>query len=96
VTGSLRLRQDHISWAETDTEVVILNLETAKYLVINAAGRVLWKQLCIGTTHEQMERLLRHSFGLDARSAGADVADFVLELDSYGLLIGLNVEPNNV
>jgi hypothetical protein len=86
-----RQRVDDLSWREIEQEVVILDLRSATYLRLNAAGSVLWHQLEAGATFEQMERFLSHRFGLEGEVAQRDVTAFVESCATKGLIERLEV-----
>jgi hypothetical protein len=86
VSSGLRVVDDKISWTETANEIIVLNLETSKYLVVNSAGRALWHSLVLGTTHHDLVRELCETFGLLETDARSDVDLFLVDLQTYGLL----------
>jgi hypothetical protein len=81
-----RQRENDLSWREIDEEVVILDLRTATYLRLNAAGAVLWGLLEPGATVTQMAGALADRFGLDSNRARDDVAAFVESCATTGLV----------
>jgi hypothetical protein len=81
-----RLRADTVTWRDMGGEVVALDLEHSQYLGVNAAGRVLWVSLASGATEPQMVAALSSRFGIDQGRAQADVAAFLRDARSRGLL----------
>jgi hypothetical protein len=71
-------------------EAVILDLESLHYFSLNAAATLLWKHLRSGaaTSVEELGDVLANAFGLDRRSAEADAAQFVAELERQQLVSG--------
>jgi hypothetical protein len=84
--GVHRLRSDGLSWREVDGEVIALDHQTAAYLSVNAAGRVLWRALAAGATTPQLVDLLVQEFGLEREPAKADVDAFLDAVARQGLL----------
>lgn len=86
--GELMMRVDEslLSWRETDDGVVVLNLETSRYLQINGSGRLLWTQLVSGATRSDLVTALLDEYGIAEDTAATDVDRFVTGLVSAGLL----------
>jgi Coenzyme PQQ synthesis protein D (PqqD) len=83
----LRLDETAMSWQETDDGVVVLNLATSRYLVINDSGKVLWERLLEGATRSELAEHLVTVYEIETPVAAADVDDFVADLTACGLLV---------
>ena len=83
----LRLRHDEVYWREADDEIVVLDAEAGRYLAANASAAILWQRLVDGATREELAAALREAYGLSAEIAERDVAAFVDDLASRGLLV---------
>lgn len=83
----LQLRADRVSWSELDEEVVILDLDTSRYLRLNETGALLWKELQTPATVEQLHHRLLDAYDVDEEEARAGVASFITQLEEYGLLL---------
>ncbi len=86
MTRSLKVVDDKISWTETSDEIIVLNLETSKYLVVNNSGRILWHTLVSGTTDDELIKILRTEYELGETVAAEDVELFLAALVTHGLL----------
>lgn len=82
-----RVKPDAIVWQRVDEEIVYLDLQSSKYLSVNAAGAALWDQLLAGVSREELVARLAEQFALTADRAEADVDAFLAELDRRGLLV---------
>lgn len=83
-----RLRPGAVSWREADGEVIALDLTTSDYLGVNASGKVLWTRLADGATSGELATALVAEFGVDRARAEADVAAFLDDARTRGLLEG--------
>jgi hypothetical protein len=72
-----RQRADDLVWREIDNEVIVLDLRSAQYLSLNAAGVVLWEALEIEQSEGQLAELLAERFGIDADLARQDTRAFI-------------------
>lgn len=83
----LRLDESTMSWRETDDGIVVLNLSTSRYLVVNDTGKFLWDLLLVGATREQLTDRLVEKFDIEAGIADADVGEFIQQLTATGVLV---------
>ncbi|HVF53265.1 MAG TPA: PqqD family protein [Actinomycetota bacterium] len=83
---SLKLRDADVVWREVEGEVVAFDMRSSNYLSVNRAGACLWPMLAKGATTESLVSRLAETFGLTDLEAQTDVAAFVAELRSKGLL----------
>jgi hypothetical protein len=84
--GTVRLDEATMSWTRTDDGIVVLNLETSRYLSINLTGQVLWDRLLGGTEPEELVAALIDAFEISRDQARTDVDAFLGALRSNGLL----------
>ena len=82
----LRIADETLSWAESVDEIVILNLKTSRYLVVNSSGRQLWRLLSNGSTRDELVAALADAHSISKEEAELDVESFLSELDTHGLL----------
>ncbi|QNG38279.1 PqqD family protein [Geodermatophilaceae bacterium NBWT11] len=83
---TIRLRPGAVSWREADGEVIALDLGTSDYLGVNATGAALWTRIAEGSTAAELVGVLQAQFDVSADRAAADVAAFVGDLRTRGLL----------
>jgi hypothetical protein len=93
VTGALRLRADNLFWREVQGELVALDADGSRYFATNTSGAVLWKRLREGATEADLVDALCERYKVSREEAEADVAAFVRELSSRGLLEATGTAP---
>ena len=81
----VRVAADHLEWREVESEVVILDLRSSRYLSMNSSAAALWKQLLLGAASEKLVEALRSTYGLSEERASADVHAFLDEVIRLGL-----------
>lgn len=84
--GWLRLRTDDLTWREVGDELLVLKLSTGTYLTLNAVGKELWSKLEDGATGTQLAEGLVERYGISSEQAAEDVASFIGDMTSSGLL----------
>jgi len=84
--GQMKLRDHGLSWQEIDGELVILDLESSKYLTTNTSGAFLAKTLTDERSTDDLVDALVREYGIDRERATADAGAFVEELTRKGLL----------
>lgn len=84
---SVRLREESLTWQTVGDDVIVLDLENSRYLQVNGSGRLLWEALATATTESDLADLLMSSFDIDRSRANADVAAFLADLRSRGLIV---------
>jgi hypothetical protein len=82
----VRLRSESLFWRESGGEIVALDADASHYFSANPSATALWTQLVEGATEAELAATLCESFGVSREVAEADVAAFVKELSSRGLL----------
>jgi hypothetical protein len=80
-----RLRNDAVSWAETDDGIAVLDLKRSVYLAVNVSGASLWRRLSHGATVRDLTALLQSEFDVDEKMADADVHEFLADAARLGL-----------
>lgn len=83
---TLRLRADDLTWQELDGEIVVLDLRSSKYYVINGSGTRLWERLAANASTEDLALELETTYALPPATAREHVSDFVSDLERKGLL----------
>jgi hypothetical protein len=83
---TLRLRADDLTWQELDGEIVILDLRSSKYYVINGSGTRLWERLASDASTEDLADELEATYALPPATAHEHASDFVSDLRRKGLL----------
>ena len=71
---------------EIDGELVILDLESQRYMGTNRTATQLWPLLERGASVDELAEALQAAFGIDAERAAVDAAAFVEGLEQFGLL----------
>lgn len=84
----MRLRTSGVSIRYLDREAVILDLDTSKYLSINATGAVILKALTVGAEPDEMVAAVVERFDIDRTAAESDVRTFLDTLRQLGLIEG--------
>jgi hypothetical protein len=80
--------RDDLTWTESDDgNVVILDLQTSRYLKISATGSELWSLLSEWTTQDALAASLVTKFGIDEDTAERDTDLFIEGLRSHNLLL---------
>ncbi|MCA1735534.1 MAG: PqqD family protein [Actinobacteria bacterium] len=82
----LSLRPEALDWVDVEEEVVVLDSDRSIYLATNPSGAVLWRRLIEGATQRDLEVALVEAFEISHDRAAVDVATFVDQLHSLGLL----------
>jgi Coenzyme PQQ synthesis protein D (PqqD) len=82
----LRLQGNRVDWCEVEGELIALARAESVYLAGNTSAAILWRALANGTTETNLEALLVSTYGISAEAAHADVAAFLADLGSRGLL----------
>jgi len=81
-----RLRDEGLAAQSLDEEIVVLDLRSSTYLLLNATGAILWPPLQTGATMPALARVLVDEFAIDDADALRDATTFVTELQRLGLL----------
>ncbi len=83
----MQLRSKDLTWHVVGDELVVLDLEGSVYLSINGSGRLLWERLAESSTVDDLIGCLVENFDVDGSTAEQDVASFLADLQSRGLLL---------
>lgn len=75
--AKLNLRKHDLSWRETESEVIVLDVRTSRYFSVNRSGMVLWRLLANGATVEELKQALVEAFDISASHADTDVKSFL-------------------
>jgi hypothetical protein len=81
-----RIRKQGISWRELDGQIVVLDLESSKYVTVNGAGAVIWERLIPGATLDEIVNELVEVFDIDVETARSDSEAFLDELRTRRML----------
>jgi hypothetical protein len=82
----VQLRSDRVEFVDVGGEVVVLDAVQLLYYSVNESGAHLWAALRAGATPAELRRVLIENHGVSEDQAAADVAAFLEQLDSAGLL----------
>ena len=82
----VRLREADVVWRTVEDEVIVLDTRTWSYVSVNDTGGVLWESVVAGATVDDLAGKLVDAFGIDRKTARADVATFVDALAEHGLI----------
>lgn len=83
----MRMRTEGVTWQEIDGELVILDLQTSKYLTTNAVGGLLAKHLTEDRSVDDLVQLLVATYGIDETMARRDTVAFLDQLRGKSLLV---------
>lgn len=81
-----RVRAEGIATQDLGDEVVVLDLKSSSYLLLNATGAALWPALAKPTTIAELSVVLTDRFDVDEERATTGAAGFVHELLGLGLI----------
>lgn len=72
--------------ATLDDEAVLLNVETGIYYGLDSVGTRIWSMVALGATESDIIATLTTEYEVELRVLQQDVADFVMQLVSKGLV----------
>jgi hypothetical protein len=81
-----RVRADDIATQDLGDEVVVLDLRSSSYLLLNPSGAVLWPALAEPVSIASLAGVLTDRFDVDEDQATTDASAFVHELLGLGLI----------
>lgn len=79
---------DDLVWQEVDGGLVLLDLRSSTYLILNRTGSQLWSMLVQGHNEVDLAGRLVEDYGLSTDHAERDVRSFMEHLRSNHLLAG--------
>lgn len=82
----MRLRDSGLSSRKISGEVVVLDLESSRYLTINGSGVLLFDMLHEEHDRDELVAALLAAFEVDEDTAVRDVDTFIADLSRAGLL----------
>jgi hypothetical protein len=82
----LRLKGDEVVWREVDEELVVLELSSTTYLMLNGSAKQLWLRLADGATSEELVTMLIDLFQISPEQARTDAESFLSNLTERKLL----------
>ena len=82
----LKLRADGIVWRQVGDELVLLELESGRYLSVNQTGATLWPLLLEGCPATRLVDELVQSYGIAPEQAREDADRFLASLRGMGML----------
>ena len=85
VGASVRPKEDVIARTVGD-ETILLDLQSGTYFTLNRVGSVIWQALQDGPSIDELTADVVAGFEIDAPTARADVAEFLGEMATQGLL----------
>lgn len=77
---------EDVVWREVGEEIVVLDLRTSMYWVLNGSAAVLWMALTDWATTEALVERLVDEFGIDAEAATTDVSKFLSSCEAQHFL----------
>jgi hypothetical protein len=86
MSETFRIDGTKVSAREVGGELMILNLDTRRYLAGNPAAAALWPLLERGATRDDFVDQLVARFDVDQEQARADVETFIESLEQLGML----------
>jgi hypothetical protein len=86
--GNLRVRPlDSVYVREVDDEAIILNMETEKYIGLDAVARSMWEALTTSTTVGNAIELLAAEYDVEREQLDSDVTAFIATLQANNLVV---------
>lgn len=85
-SDELKLTEGAVVWRQVDGETVVLDLCQSAYVGVNSAGSLLWSELIVGTTKDDLVALLSRTYDVPADRAKRDVEAFVSQCRERGYL----------
>ena len=82
----LKLRADGVVWRQVGDELVLLDVESGRYLSVNQTGATLWPLLLEGCHAGRLVDELVARYGVPAAQAGEDTARFLASMRELGIL----------
>jgi hypothetical protein len=80
----LRLRPGATAWEAIDGEVVVLDLDTSEYHVLNATASAIWRALPHGITIDDATEIVLEQFEAEPEVIRADVVEFLEQCRTAG------------
>lgn len=77
---------DEVVWREVGDDLIILELGTSTYLMVNSTGKLIWEALVGSATKDELVAMLVKEFGVSTEQAESDVQSFLTTLTDRGLL----------
>jgi hypothetical protein len=85
----MRLRGDGLLSRAIGGEVMVLDLESSRYVTVNGSGALLYELLRTEDRgRDELVRALLDEFDVDEAQAAQDVDAFIAQLEDAGLLEG--------
>ena len=81
-----QVRASGVTWREVGDQIVVLDLDTSRYLSVSGAATEIWPQLLSGATEDELVATLVDAFDVDDAVARADTLSFLDDLQARGLL----------
>jgi hypothetical protein len=79
-------RSADVIWREIDQHGVLLRVSTGDYCEINEVGLFVWQNVGQDTDAHEIAERVAHAFDVDAKTAAADVSDFVRQLQKQEMI----------
>ncbi|GAA2743243.1 hypothetical protein GCM10009868_16260 [Terrabacter aerolatus] len=73
-------------WREVDGEIILLDLDSSRYLTTNGSGSFLLQRLTSDQDRDDLARALAERYDLDVERARADTDSFLRVLQERRLL----------
>ena len=80
------VRDPDLIATDMDGDTVMMSIVRGKYFGLDPVGSRVWKLLEQPATLDDMVRVVRAEFDVDEATCKADMASFVGELQSHGLI----------
>ncbi len=84
--SKLQLSPDALA-RDVGDEIVLMDLGSGKYFRLNPVGAAIWRSIGTGADPERMGEYVSRQFCVDITTASTDVAHFLAEMKSMGLLL---------
>lgn len=86
MTGEVVQLRKELSWRKVGDEIVVLDLRASVYFAVQGAGAAIWERLASGAREAELVEAVLEEFDVETDQAEADIASFLADLDTRGLL----------
>ena len=74
-------------WKEVGDRVVVLNLDSGRYYLLNSSGSLIWRELMEGLSPDQIIGGVCNMFDVDKKTAENDTAEMIRRFLSKNMIV---------
>ena len=82
----VKLRAEGVVWRQVGDEVVLLDVDSGRYLSVNRTGAILWPLLMSGCETTRLVDELVERYGVSEEQAKEDTGRFLASMREMGIL----------